>query len=171
MFMITVDFIQFAYPTYSGSSFFSEITIMIHHYVIHPHFIIRNYVIHLMICLVFIYPEQSHHPLCMLFSAISNEAYEMGLVCMGWCAIRKLQENNGILAEFDHEIDLLFWNFLTRLRRLIWQFMHKYRKWRVQVSQFTGKGVWCEKVFFLTPKKLSGYLISKITMHVAKFEI
>ena len=47
IFMITILYsIQFLYPTYSRSSFSDKIPIMIHHYVIHPHFMIRHYVIH-----------------------------------------------------------------------------------------------------------------------------
>ena len=42
--------IQFAYPTYYGSSFSNETTIMIRNYVIHPHLKIRHYVIHLTTC-------------------------------------------------------------------------------------------------------------------------
>ena len=37
---------QFAYCSYSGSLFSHEITIMLCHYVIHPHLNIRHYVIH-----------------------------------------------------------------------------------------------------------------------------
>ena len=51
IFIIIFNFtlIQYAYPTYSGSSFFNEITIMIRYVVIQPHLMIRHYVLHLTI--------------------------------------------------------------------------------------------------------------------------